>query len=635
MGFFNFFVTVVVEFLPFTWKGSGFLQQPLPLDVPSTGVVFDPQEITVDVHHQEPKEQFVCQYPKLTGWELCNGPNSRDCWLRDTNKRQPIFSQFDIQTDYEDVWPPGITRKYWLEVDYKTISPDGIPKLAQVINKTLPGPLIEACWGDDIVVHVTDKLPDNGTTIHWHGIRQLHTNDADGVNGVTQCPIAENNTYTYRFKATQYGHSWYHSHYSLQYPNGVAGPLLIHGPTSADWDIEWEPIFLQDWYHHNAFQYFVHELYPNTTGGLPKSDSILVGGQGRFNNSGSVTGSIFTKVVQPGKKILLHLINASTDLHYIFSIDGHQLKVISTDFVPIEPYVTNSLSIGIGQRYSVILETNQTTGNHWIRTEPTTDNCNQTTTQIYETGILRYQGAPNQDPTSTKNPGVPSKCVDEPAESLKPIVRWEVGSYPANDVDKSTFEVGQEYSRKAQRWTIGAKPLWLNFSDPTLLSLGNRTFNPDYDVYEYDYVNEWIYIVIIGNNKTIDLPDVNVVTAAHPIHLHGHDFAILGTGPNKYDELRDPLTFNYHNPPRRDVALLPSGGWLAIAFRSDNPGVWLLHCHIAWHASSGLALQILERRKEILDDLGPQRVAAVERTCAGWDQWLKGGELIDQEDSGI
>lgn len=168
---------------------------------------------------------------------------------------------------------------------------------------------------------------------------------------------------------------------------------------------------------------------------------------------------------------------SSTDLHYIFSIDGHALKVISTDFVPIEPYVTNSLSIGIsmwkvliyaslscslwiGQRYSVILETNQTTGNYWIRTEPTTDNCNQTTSQIYETGILRYQGAPNQDPTSTKHPGLPSKCVDEPASSLKPIVRWEVGSYPANDVDSSTFEVGQEYSRKAQRWTIGAKPLW-------------------------------------------------------------------------------------------------------------------------------------------------------------------------------
>ncbi len=59
--------------------------------------------------------------------------------------------------------------------------------------------------------------------VHWHGIRQLGTVDADGVNGVTQCPIAPGETYTYRFKAVQYGHTWYHSHYSLQYPDGVAG----------------------------------------------------------------------------------------------------------------------------------------------------------------------------------------------------------------------------------------------------------------------------------------------------------------------------------------------------------------------------------------------------------------------------
>lgn len=116
--------------------------------------------------------------------------------------------------------------------------------------------------------------------------------------------------------------------------------------------------------------------------------------------------------------------------------------------------------------------------------------------------------------------------------------------------------------------------------------------------------------------------------------MHGHDFAILGRGDEPYNEATDPLTFNYHNPPRRDVALLPSNGWLAIAFRSDNPGVWLLHCHIAWHASSGLALQLLERQDEILDVLGRQRVGAVEQTCIGWDQWLKDGEKIDQEDSG-
>lgn len=52
--------------------------------------------------------------------------------------------------------------------------------------------------------------------MHWHGIRQLGTNQADGANGVTQCPIAKGDSYTYEWEALQYGHTWYHSHYALQ-----------------------------------------------------------------------------------------------------------------------------------------------------------------------------------------------------------------------------------------------------------------------------------------------------------------------------------------------------------------------------------------------------------------------------------
>lgn len=109
----------------------------------------------------------------------------------------------------------------------------------------------------------------------------------------------------------------------------------------------------------------------------------------------------------------------------------------------------------------------------------------------------------------------------------------------------------------------------------------------------------------------------------------------MGVGDGTYNELSDPFGFKYHNPPRRDVALLPIGGWLAIAFKSDNPGVWLLHCHIAWHASSGLALQILERTGDIEKALGRKRLTAVEQTCKEWKEWDLSKTIgQDQEDSG-
>ena len=66
----------------------------------------------------------------------------------------------------------------------------------------------------------------NGTSIHWHGIRQLNTMHMDGVNGLTQCPLAPGDSFKYSFKALQYGSSWYHSHYSVQYADGLLGPLV-------------------------------------------------------------------------------------------------------------------------------------------------------------------------------------------------------------------------------------------------------------------------------------------------------------------------------------------------------------------------------------------------------------------------
>ena len=119
----------------------------------------------------------------------------------------------------------------------------------------------------------------------------------------------------------------------------------------------------------------------------------------------------------------------------------------------------------------------------------------------------------------------------------------------------------------------------LNFSDPTILNLDNTTFNQEYAVIPENFTDGYIYLVITAQNLT-NPPDKTVVPAAHPIHLHGHDFVILAQSTARYNVSTSINTFNFNNPPRRDVALLPSGGYLAIAFRPDNPGVWLLHCHI-------------------------------------------------------
>ena len=128
-----------------------------------------------------------------------NGPKSRSCWK----------NGFNISTDFDVNWPEtGVTRKYDFEITNGTAAPDGTPRITFLINGQYMGPTIFADWGDYVEVTVTNKLQNNGTGIHWHGLRQLNNNWEDGVPGLTECPLAPGQTKTYRWQATQYGTSW-------------------------------------------------------------------------------------------------------------------------------------------------------------------------------------------------------------------------------------------------------------------------------------------------------------------------------------------------------------------------------------------------------------------------------------------
>ncbi len=72
------------------------------------------------------------------------------------------------------------------------------------------------------------------------------------------------------------------------------------------------------------------------------------------------------------------------------------------------------------------------------------------------------------------------------------------------------------------------------------------------------------------------------------------------------------------NPVRRDVTMLPARGWVLIAFKSDNPGAWLLHCHIAWHVSGGLSSDFLEREADFRNGLSAADKAQHNANCNAW-----------------
>ncbi|KAH8818025.1 laccase precursor [Hyaloscypha sp. PMI_1271] len=555
---------------------------------------------------------FTSQPSPLTPRQSCeNTATSRNCW-----------GDYSIDTDYYSVTPDtGVTREYWLSVENSTLAPDGYERFVVTFNGTIPGPAIIADWGDNLVIHVTNNLQHNGTSIHWHGIRQLNNVEYDGVPGVTQCPIAPGDTMTYKFQATQYGSTWYHSHFTLQYGDGLLGPLIINGPATADYDEDLGLLFLSDWGHTPACQ-----LWDTAKLGAPPTlETGLVNGTNTWDCSGSDDeaciggGKKFETVFEAGKKYRIRVVNTAIEAHFQFSIDGHNLTVIANDLVPIVPYETESLLVSIGQRYDVIVEASAVADNYWLRAGWVTA-CAANLNPADITGIVRYDSTSTADPTST-GITVGSNCGDEPLESLVPYLAMNVGNYTEVTEEALSFAFTNYFV-----WTINSSSLYLNWSNPTTLRIFNDEpiWPTDYNVVPIDQVDssdEWAVYVI---------QDSSGIGLNHPIHLHGHDFWIIGQATGIFSV--DTSALNLINPPRRDVATLPGNGYLAIAFKKDNPGAWLLHCHIAWHASQGLAMQFVEREADIAVSLTD--TAAFEDVCAAWDAYTP-TEVYLQDDSGI
>ncbi|KAF6834998.1 multicopper oxidase [Colletotrichum musicola] len=593
---------------------------------------------------------FMCDYPELKGWEYCGDKNS-SCWLYNTANPEETYT---IGTDYEKVMPVGVDRNYILYVNDGWINADGLNfTYAKLFNNTFPGPLIEACWGDRVHVTVINELQMNGTSVHWHGIKQKDTMHMDGVNGITQCPIAPKDRFTYSWNATQYGSSWYHSHYSVQYADGLQAPITIHGPTSAQYDEAIDPIIVTDWLHNSAFAALYVQVYERDI--LFGGPNNTVGDISRFNDA--LTPDL--PVPKPyeihfepigdnpdtkAKRYLLRVINTAWDSTFVFSIDNHYLEVVETDFVPVEKFTVTEVLVSIGQRYHLIVEAAPTCntsdpetnpipedGNFWMRTW-VSDGCyiNGTTSNYMEMGILRYDKDSTADPTS-RPWKVDLACSDlEINSKTKPIVPWTVGP-PANgrvgeDFNISLLATGMEgpygtaFISMDRGNSTEQNPFQTDYGNPTFLNLANVGGNwpKGWVVVPENYTDDsWVHLVLFGSENN---------QGPHPIHLHGHDFAIIQEVDGEFysPETYDPSKNNLDNPPRRDVVLLPNKGYVVIAFKTDNPGVWLMHCHIAFHAAGGLSLQILERQKAANEIWPPGDSDALEeayRVCANWNTW--------------
>ncbi|KUJ13129.1 ascomycete fungal laccase from thielavia arenaria [Mollisia scopiformis] len=549
----------------------------------------------------------------------CNTPSNRACWV----------TGYNISTDYEKSTPPGgVTRPYTLtitEVDNYVGGDGQVKAKAMLVNGQFPGPVLTADWGDTLQITVVNELELNGTSIHWHGIRQLNNDINDGANGITECPIPPKSSKTYTFLAQQYGTSWYHSHTGVQYANGVTGSILIHGPASLPYDIDLGVFPISDWYYGAADT--LAEQIAHGTGAPPPSDNVLFNGS-NINPKGA--GGQYAKVtLTPGKRHLLRLINPSVENSFSVSLVNHSMTVIATDFVPVDSFTTNSIFMGIGQRYDVTIDASQAVDNYWFNVTYTASGACGSSNNPSPAAIFSYVGAPNALPTSTGTAPPDAACAD--IVGFTPVVTRTASLSqftPAPDNLNVTFNGADD---PTVFWNVNGNSMQVEWGKPTLeyVREGNTSYPIRENIVSVTAANVWSVWVI-----------TNLTPIPHPMHLHGHDFLVLGVSPPQSQPFgaaqrtfssSDVSSLQLNNPRRRDVTMLPSNGWVVLAFETDNPGAWLFHCHIAWHVSSGLSVQYLERVQDIP---GAMNLAAIEPNCNAWNAYYP-TDPDKQYDSGI
>lgn len=268
----------------------------------------------------------------------------------------------------------------------------------------------------------------------------------------------------------------------------------------------------------------------------------------------------------------------------------------------------------------MLITADQDVDNYWFRAEPQ-EACGQNWNTGNILSIFSYEGADDDSNPTTTGTSYTSGCADQTG-----LVPWW-----KKDVPQDLFE--SQYQELDVLMSAGTNASWSNGTSVVQWSLDGNLMTIDWEKPTLGYVFDDKYAAddFTAEQNVIQLTEANawtfwviqslageITSAPHPIHLHGHDFYVLGSGSGTFS---DSSTLTYSMPTRRDVAMLPAVGYLVIAFKTDNPGAWLMHCHIAWHVGEGLSLQFLERPDDIpntfsLDD-------DYERTCANWETYYK------------
>lgn len=422
------------------------------------------------------------------------------------------------------------------------VIPDQPATAVWAYNNSLPGPVLRLKQNDRLRAVLNNNLTQD-TTIHWHGIRL--PNAMDGVPGLTQPPVKPGASFTYDFACNDAGTFWYHPHAGTpeQLGRGLYGLLIVDepNPPPVDRDVAW---VLSDLRLDRQAQ-----ITPDF--GHPMDLTHA----GRLGNVALMNGRLAQPFeVKAGERLRLRLVNTANarifDLRFadhapwIVALDGHPLDA------PLQLGPQDRVTLGPGMRADLIVDLGNAPGARY----PVFDRDLQG--REHRLTDFAYADAPAKTTGEKPVPKLAANPVTEPdlkaAERLPLVLGGGMMglTLPLKVDGGPPLDMRAAFQQHRMAWS-------LNGEAQTHAASGHAGHAP-------------LFSLKRGRSYLIDVS--NDTAWPHPIHLHGHVFRVLTQAGR----------------PWRDTVLLQPGEKAQLALVADNPGDWMLHCHILEHQVAGM-----------------------------------------------
>jgi FtsP/CotA-like multicopper oxidase with cupredoxin domain len=403
----------------------------------------------------------------------------------------------------------------------------------------IPGRIVRLRQGEPARIVVENRLAED-TTVHWHGIRL--PNAMDGVPGLTQEPIKPGGTFTYEFTPPDAGTFWYHPHADSlqQLGRGLAGALIVDEAETAgfDRDVVW---MVADW-----------RLTPEGQIAPGFGNSMEAAMSGRVGNMVTLNGSVRSdQPVQAGQRIRLRLVNSSLARIMALRIEDHRPIIVAIDGQPCEPHEPEGgrLFLGPAMRVDLMLDMQGKPGNRYAAIDDYYDDLAYTLTHL-----VYDKGPPIRVSTErpfalTRNP-LPEPDLGTAERHVLKLQGGMMGGGAMSGVGGMMNMPGMAHGAA---WAINGT---------SMTGDGHAGMAP---------------LLTLARGRTCVLTLRNETAWWHPVHLHGHSFKVLSRNgkPVPHDQWSDTI-------------LLAPKDMVECAFVADNPGDWMLHCHVTDHQMAGL-----------------------------------------------